>query len=781
MTMKLSLKNKLVLFVVPVIIILGFLATYLVFSFTEKTFIQNEKDALKRSSIEQAHETWQVFNQGQLIVETLSKQPFIIDYLLNNPDFQNKDILERLTHNNIGGWYSAIYLLNKSGITFVSTDETFVGKDYSFRDYFIQAMAGRPWVDVSIGVTSNKLGYYFSYPVKSYAGEVIGVAVAKMNPDFINNTIKETEKDSSARVMLADEYGVIIYSDSEERFLKSLGRLDSETIKTIGEKKRFSDIKIESMSYDIVQKALSTVKKAEIFQFFDKKDQQEEIISAAKIKNLPFFIIIEESAEKFSAQALKISIFLSIVVVLSAIIAAMVIYLLIGHFVKPLQELKKLVEKINFRSLDQKFNIKTGDEIEDLGESFNKMILEIKKSRDEIDEKVEEQTIDLNKKTKKLENKQAALMSVLEDFRKEKNISEKLAAIVRGAEEPIVSYDLNGIITSWNEGAEKLFGYFAKEIIGKTIKTIVPQDRYGEIGNIIKTISQGGAIEHFQTVRIKKNGSGVDVSVSASPIKDINGKISGVSVIMLNIAKEKEIDRAKTEFISIASHQLRSPITAINWYMEMLLADKSLKIKSKNKKFLKEIYHSSRRMTELVNALLNVSRIELGTLAIEPEPVDFIKIANDVLREIFPQIKGKKLKIIKNYEKNLPKVNVDPKITRVVFQNLLTNAVKYTPARGEIELAIKKSGVDILIKVSDAGYGIPKDQQDKIFTKFFRADNIKIKDSTGTGLGLYIAKSAIEQMGGKIWFKSAENKGTSFYVSIPLKGVKKKEGTKGLA
>lgn len=489
----------------------------------------------------------------------------------------------------------------------------------------------------------------------------------------------------------------------------------------------------------------------------------------------------EESAAKFSGQALKISIFLSIIVVSAAIIAALIIYLLIGHFVKPLQELKKLVEKINFRSLDQKFNIKTGDEIEDLGESFNKMILEIKKSRDEIDKRVKEQTIDLNKKTKKLESQRVALLNVLQDIREEKNLAERFAAIVRGAEEPIIGYDLDGMVMSWNEGAEKLFGYFAKEIIGKTIKTIVPQGRYGEIGNIIKTISHGGAIEHFQTVRIKKNGSGVDVSVSASPIKDINGKISGVSVIMLNIAKEKEIDRAKTEFISIASHQLRSPITAINWYMEMLLADKSLKIKPKNKKFLKEIYHSSRRMTELVNALLNVSRIELGTLAIEPEPVDFIKIADDILREVFPQIKGKKLKITKNYEKNLPKVNVDPKITRVAFQNLLTNAVKYTPARGEIELAIKKSGADILIKVSDTGYGIPKDQQNKIFTKLFRADNAKVKEPAGTGLGLYIAKSAIEQMGGKIWFKSIENKGTSFYVSIPLKGVKKKEGTKGLA
>ncbi|MEK7606607.1 MAG: ATP-binding protein, partial [Patescibacteria group bacterium] len=174
-----------------------------------------------------------------------------------------------------------------------------------------------------------------------------------------------------------------------------------------------------------------------------------------------------------------------------------------------------------------------------------------------------------------------------------------------------------------------------------------------------------------------------------------------------------------------------------------------------------------------------------------------------------PQIKVKALKLSQKYADNLPKLNADPKLLRMVFQNLLSNSVKYTPEKGKagIEISLQSSSLRgavatkqsqgseiaalplvarndkgaILIKVSDTGYGIPKNQQDKIFTKLFRADNVREQDTEGTGLGLYIVKSIIGHSGGKIWFESEENKGTTFYVTLPLAGMKKKEGTKALA
>ncbi len=158
------------------------------------------------------------------------------------------------------------------------------------------------------------------------------------------------------------------------------------------------------------------------------------------------------------------------------------------------------------------------------------------------------------------------------------------------------------------------------------------------------------------------------------------------------------------------------------------------------------------------------------------------ELVQTVFDELKPQIEKKQMKVSSEYDSKLGKISVDPKLLRIVFQNLLTNAVKYTPEKGQIILGIKKEKDNILVSVADNGYGIPKKDQDKIFTKMFRADNVKIKDTTGTGLGLYIIRSIIEQTAnGKIWFESKENKGTTFYFTIPAIGMVKKEGSKALS
>jgi len=169
-----------------------------------------------------------------------------------------------------------------------------------------------------------------------------------------------------------------------------------------------------------------------------------------------------------------------------------------------------------------------------------------------------------------------------------------------------------------------------------------------------------------------------------------------------------------------------------------------------------------------VNTLLDVSRIELGTFKVEPKPTDIMALAQSVLDEQKPEIEEKKLVIDEDFGKGFPIFLTDAKLLRMVFQNLLSNAVKYTPPGGRIGFSISLDDEKILhIKVSDTGYGIPNNQKDQIFTKLFRADNVRSKDTTGTGLGLYIIKSIIENSGGKIRFESEENKGTAFYVTLP--------------
>ena len=380
------------------------------------------------------------------------------------------------------------------------------------------------------------------------------------------------------------------------------------------------------------------------------------------------------------------------------------------------------------------------------------------------------------------------ITAVIRDITERKQIEERLKKSKEFAESLIAStkdgfsiLDSRGVHININEALCKMTGFSREELIGVgPPHPYWPPEEYENIQKAFKKTLRG-EFKDFELIFMRKNGERFPVIVSPSWLRKEKGEVISYFATVKDITERKRIDRAKTEFVSLASHQLRTPLTNINWYSEMLLLGKAGELSNQQIKYLKEIYTANQQLIKLVNLLLNVSRIELGTLGIKPEPIDIIEIANIVLKELLPQIKNKKLKVEKNYSKKLPIINADPNIVHIVFENLLSNAVKYTPKRGRVKLLIKKQKSDVLIRVSDTGYGIPKDQQSRIFTKFFRADNIVEKEPNGTGLGLYIAKSVLEQSGGKIWFESEENKGTTFYVAIPIEEMKKKKGTKKLS
>lgn len=261
---------------------------------------------------------------------------------------------------------------------------------------------------------------------------------------------------------------------------------------------------------------------------------------------------------------------------------------------------------------------------------------------------------------------------------------------------------------------------------------------------------------------------------------DDAGKIIGSSAIAKDFTKEKEIDKAKSEFVSLAAHQLRSPLTTINWYSEILLGNELGQVSEKQKEYLEEINKSSRRMSELVNAFLSASRIDLGTFAINPQPMKLSEEINKSIDELEEKITKKKIIINKSIDENIPEINADPALVRIIMGNLISNSVKYSPEGSLVDVSATKDDKFINIKVSDHGCGIPQSQKDKIFGRLFRADNAAQIDPDGNGLGLYIVKSIIDKIKGKIRFESEEGKGTDFYVSLPLLGMPKIEGAKGL-
>ncbi|OGF27773.1 hypothetical protein A2331_06730 [Candidatus Falkowbacteria bacterium RIFOXYB2_FULL_34_18] len=288
-----------------------------------------------------------------------------------------------------------------------------------------------------------------------------------------------------------------------------------------------------------------------------------------------------------------------------------------------------------------------------------------------------------------------------------------------------------------------------------------------------------------------------EIGQLASALNDLLSRLR--TNVAIDVSKDTELAKAKTDFVTLASHQLRTPLSIIKWYVDFLVTGEAGEINKEQKKYLEEVYLSNERLIELVNALLDVSRIDVGTFSIEPEPTDIVERAENALRKYLPQIKQKEIHLKKAYD-DIPKINLDPRLTKMVFDIVISNAVKYTNKGGMIKITIKKTENNILTQVSDSGCGIPREQQPKVFSKLFRADNVRRMESVGTGLGLYIAKAVIEKSGGKIWFESPSlefllseeykgkkitpdkaNKGTTIFFTIPLKGMKKKLGTKKLS
>jgi signal transduction histidine kinase len=266
-----------------------------------------------------------------------------------------------------------------------------------------------------------------------------------------------------------------------------------------------------------------------------------------------------------------------------------------------------------------------------------------------------------------------------------------------------------------------------------------------------------------------------------APVKDNDGRIAGCSLIMHDITYLEEVDRMKTEFVSVASHQLRTPLTAIKLFTDMLLKGEVGKLNAEQVEYLNHIYQSTDSMVILVYDLLNVTRIESGKLIINPQPTSIEKLIKLLISEVRPLALNKKISINFQAQDSFPDVPVDQNLFRQVIHNLITNAIRYSPEKiGKIDIKLEKGDGRFIISVADNGIGIPESVKNRMFNKFFRADNAVRIATEGTGLGLYVSKLIIESSGGKIWFESSEGSGTTFFVTMPLRGMPEKKGERGL-
>lgn len=258
--------------------------------------------------------------------------------------------------------------------------------------------------------------------------------------------------------------------------------------------------------------------------------------------------------------------------------------------------------------------------------------------------------------------------------------------------------------------------------------------------------------------------------------------LTAMTVIMRGMWKAqvellRELDRQKDELMSLVSHQLATPVSSIKWYLEMMEDGDLGKLSDEQKEHVKTMTGIGNNLTDLVSMILDVSRIQLGRVHIEKQELNLKELFKEILDEVEPKSKEKSQNFEVHLPEQWPKAMLDRRYTRMTIENLLTNAIKYTPEKGTVKLTVTiKDGV-MHCEVKDTGCGIPKADQDKIFGRMFRASNVR-NSIDGNGFGLYIAKGAVEAQGGKIWFESEENKGTTFGIELPLMDVIQEENAR---
>jgi len=378
-----------------------------------------------------------------------------------------------------------------------------------------------------------------------------------------------------------------------------------------------------------------------------------------------------------------------------------------------------------------------------------------------------------------------------ESFEELKKEEKRMNAIVENVEDAIIIIDEKEKIIIFNSSAEKITGYKREEAKGREHFQII------NLFNEIKQISVCNnetcgnkeacedcpihmALKTNKSVKISKGiylinkyGQKIEIDGVISPLKAVENGIINYALVFRDVTTEREIERMKSEFISITSHQLRTPLSSIRWYMEMLLAEDAGKLNEIQKDFTNEAYQSTKKAVELINNLLDVSRIEGGGIKYIKKQVQLEGVIEEAISDVSAFAIASNIKIVKDFkEEKFPFLSIDAQKIYQVIQNLIVNAISYSKGKGKVVVSLEKKDNNLVFSCTDSGIGIPKDEQKNIFKKFQRGTNAVNTGVQGSGIGLYICKIFTEQMGGKIWFESeGEGRGATFYVSFPIEKV----------
>ena len=608
-------------------------------------------------------------------------------------------------------------VVNKSGqeLIRVSSDKLYFPSDFrnfADKEEFKKAIQGEIYISQPFFDDLNRPDLPFitiMVPIESYPGNFIGALVGKLGLAKVLDLVTTEKVGESGNAYLVDKQGrVLAHIDG----LKAIKHED------------FSKL-------SIVQKVINGQNGIETFV---NEDGEKTLGAYAFYEPLGWGIIVQQPAEEAFAPVVYFvnrSIILTVFFTVLSLVLAVIIFRII--LLIPIANLKQGVLKFGAGDLTFRVKIKSRDEIGDLAGSFNQMA--------------------------------EKLMVSTQSLEKEK---DQTSAIVSSLGDGLIMYNPKGEINFLNPKAEEILWISRNDILGKSL-----DDKYFFSTSLLKNFYDISTfkLKNWETKEYTLEGPRKAVlRITSIMLKGPQKKNIGYMRVLHDITREKEVEAIKSEFVSLASHQLRTPLSAMKWSLSMLSEGLFGKLVSKQKDIVWKISNSNERMIQLVNDLLDVSRIEEERFGYNFSLESFEDVVKKVAGSFSVQIQEKKLQFSFEYPRDaLPKVSVDRGKLEMAVQNLIDNAVKYTSSDGKIKVYLKETSPDYLaVFIEDTGIGIPKNQQHRIFSKFFRADNAIRFETEGSGLGLYIAQNIVTSHKGKINFKSEENKGSVFYFSLPI-------------
>ncbi len=367
---------------------------------------------------------------------------------------------------------------------------------------------------------------------------------------------------------------------------------------------------------------------------------------------------------------------------------------------------------------------------------------------------------------------------------------EKYKNLFDNANDAIIIEDLKDRVTSWNKGAENIFGFSAQDVIGKKLtELIVPPELLEERQQQASDALTGMGISGIETIRMRKDGTKIDVSLTISPLIDGDGKIVGLTDIIRDITDHKKAEelrieterlirtsQTKSEFLAIMSHELRTPLNAVLGFSELLKMKTAGELNEKQKTYVDHVVSSGWHLLNLIENILDITQMEAGKVKLNIEKISLSDAINDSFNLIKTDAEQRNVIFRKEIDPEIEFIDADRKKFEQILFNLLSNAVKFSkPERGEVTVRAKKVNAIVQISVSDKGIGIKEEDMGKLFRTFQQLDMSISRKYGGTGLGLAITKQFVELHGGRIWAQSKYGEGSTFTFTIPLKDKEKEE------